>query len=229
MKKRILIIEDNIDTLLLIQDILESKGYSVFTATTGNEGIKTAKELHPDLITLDIRLPDINGFEVCKALKKEKETEDIPILMLTVLNNHVDKVTGLVLGADDYLNKPFEEDELVARIKAILRSFEKRLSTQRINEPTFQPEEDIILDEDNYRIKMNGKTVFLTPKETGILKILLERKGKLVKKTFLLDTLWKIEPSSSKVLDWHISQLRKKLKLIGKQIYTIQRLGYRLV
>jgi two-component system alkaline phosphatase synthesis response regulator PhoP len=171
-------------------------------------------------------LPELDGLEVCRILKRDDKTRSIPILMLTVKSGETDKVLGLELGADDYVTKPFSPRELVARIKALLR---------RAQPP---PAADVLqldalkVDWGKHLVSVKGKPVELTPKEFDLLKALVEAKGRVLSRETLLDRVWGYERSieiETRTVDLHISQLRKKLRPVSRRIVTVKSAGYRLV
>ena len=225
-KEKILIVEDEKDIVELLQYNLEKENFKVQSANNGQRGLDLARKNHPDLILLDLMLPEIDGLEVCRILKKDSKTSHIPIIMLTAKSTESDKIVGLELGADDYITKPFSMKELVARIKALLR---------RLNPENKQAEiikiGDVTIDFSKYLVTQKGKTIALTTKEFELLKSLLAAKGRAVSRDSLLENVWGYEHSleiTTRTVDVHIRYLRKKLKSLAERIITIKNVGYRL-
>jgi len=182
MPKKILIIEDDPGILLSLKDEFESQGYEVSAAEDGEKGFKMAKQQKPELIILDIMLPVIDGYEVCKRLRMEGDTT--PIIMLTVKDKEIDRVLGLELGADDYVTKPFSLREIMARVKAVLRRTEERvkdLATYSFGQ--------VELDFKKYEAKKKGKKLELTPLEFLMLKLFIQRKEQVLSRDDFLDKI----------------------------------------
>ncbi|AEM78994.1 two-component system, OmpR family, alkaline phosphatase synthesis response regulator PhoP [Thermoanaerobacter thermohydrosulfuricus] len=228
MAHTVLVIEDEIHILELLRYNLEAAGYKVITSENGKEGLDKALEGKPDLVILDLMLPDVDGLEICKILKKNDETKNIPIIMLTAKSEEFDKVLGLELGADDYITKPFSVRELLARIKAVLRR-------------TQQPEEekegiikfgDIVIDTGKHLVYKKGKVLELTLKEFELLKLLSQNMGKVLTRDYLLDKVWGYEyAGETRTVDVHIRHLRKKIEDDDKSpvyIETVRGIGYKL-
>jgi len=227
MSKKILIVEDEPGILLSLKDEFESEGYTVYQAEDGEEGLDFAKQHAPDLILLDIMLPVLDGYEVCKRLRMAGDTT--PIIMLTVKDQEIDKVLGLELGADDYVTKPFSLRELMARVKAILRRTEERAT-----EPIFYRIGDIELDFKKYEAKKKGKVVELTPLEFEMLKLLIRKKEQVITRNDFLDNIWGEDNLvvSSRTIDSHIANIRKKIEddpSNPKYILSIRGVGYKLM
>jgi DNA-binding response OmpR family regulator len=205
--KKILIIEDEQDLIKGLKLNLSDEGYEVYWAINGTEGLRKAIEEAPDLIILDIMLPEMDGLEVCRKLRQKNI--DIPVIMLTAKGGEIDKVVGLELGADDYMTKPFSIRELLARIKARLRHSEK------VGKPV--PEVysigDIEIDFACFKIKRKGKEQELTSLETDILKYFVTHRGEVVSRNDLLDKIWGYESyPTTRTVDNHILKLRKKIE-----------------
>jgi len=226
MSQKILIIEDEPGIQLSLQDEFESDGYVVYTAEDGEEGLEMAKQHRPDLIILDIMLPILDGYEVCKKLRMAGD--NTPIIMLTVKDKELDKVLGLELGADDYVTKPFSLRELAARVKAIFRRTEERsteLSRYCIGE--------IELNFKKYEAKKKGKEVEFTPLEFQMLKLLIQKKEQVLTRDDFLDKIWGEDNMvvSSRTIDSHIANIRKKIEddpSNPKHIISIRGVGYKL-
>ncbi|PIS29820.1 DNA-binding response regulator [Candidatus Saganbacteria bacterium CG08_land_8_20_14_0_20_45_16] len=224
----ILIIEDEKDIVEALEYNLKKEGFKVSQANDGRSGLKIAREKLPDLILLDLMLPQIDGTEVCKILKSESKTATTPIIMLTAKSSEIDKVVGLEIGADDYVTKPFSMRELIARIKAILKRYVK--SDQNIKKPYFKFP-NLEIDIEKHEVKVDGKQIELTAKEFALLQYLAENKGKAISRSKLLDTVWGIEVAiETRTVDVHVKRLREKLgKKGGKYISTLRGIGYKFV
>lgn len=227
MSKKILIIEDEPGIQLSLQDEFESEGYVVYTAEDGEEGLEMAKQHGPDLIILDIMLPILDGYEVCKRLRMAGD--NTPIIMLTVRDKEIDKVLGLELGADDYVTKPFSLRELMSRAKAIFRRTEERST-----ELTCYCIGEIELDFKKYEAKKQGKEVEFTPLEFQMLKLLIQKKEQVVTRDDFLDKIWGEDNLvvSSRTIDSHIANIRKKMEddpSNPKHIISIRGVGYKLM
>jgi two-component system alkaline phosphatase synthesis response regulator PhoP len=225
MSKKILIVEDEPGILVSLRDELESEGYIVCTAESGDKALETARKESPDLIILDIMLPVLNGYEVCKKLRMEGDAT--PIIMLTVKDKEVDKVLGLELGADDYVTKPFSLRELTARVKAVIRRAEER--TKQLANYSFGK---IALDFRKYEATRKGKKIDLTPLEFRMLKLLIEKKGQVISRDDFLDQIWGEEnvSVSFRTVDSHIANIRKKIEddpANPKHILSLRSVGYK--
>lgn len=224
--KKILIIEDEKNMIEGLRFNLEARDYIVISALDGETGLNKVVEERPDLIILDLMLPGINGYEVCKKLK-ESEPE-IPIVMLTAKSQESDIITGLDLGADDYITKPFSVLELLARINALLRRSNPSSSISDI----FQFG-NIEINFKKYEANKNGKSLKLSPREFEILRYLLERKGEVVTRDDLLNRVWGYESFPfTRTIDAHIATLRKKIEEKPEEperIITIHGMGYKFL
>ena len=224
MKPKILVVDDEKNIVTTITYNLEQAGFRTVTAFDGKQALELAQREAPDLITLDVMLPGIDGWEACRLLRQDGRTKRIPILMLTVKDDEADKVIGLELGADDYLTKPFSPKELVARIKAILRRTKEPIPEERITIG------DLQVDLGKHLARVGGKPVGLTAKEFALLRILLEAKGRVMGRELLLDRVWGFEQSlaiETRTVDVHIGQLRKKLGRAAIRLVTLKGVGYR--
>ncbi|MGO1370528.1 MAG: response regulator [Senegalia sp. (in: firmicutes)] len=223
--KKILVVDDEENIVELIKYNLKNNGYDIITAFDGEEAyIKAIKE-NPDLILLDIMLPMLDGIEVCKKLKKNKQTENIPIIMLTAKTEETDKVLGLEIGADDYITKPFNIRELIARVKAVLR----RVNSKDNTEKSIIKAGNIIIDTESYQVKADEKIIDLTLKEFELLKLLSQNKGKVLSRNYLLDKIWGYDfYGETRTVDVHIRHLRKKMNLSNDTIETIRGVGYKI-
>ena len=224
--KKILIIEDARNIRMALEDDLTFEGYKVETASTGTEGLEKALDLDLDIIILDLMLPELDGLEICKELRRRNI--GTPIIMLTAKSQEFDKVLGLELGADDYITKPFSTFELHARVKALLRRSEIR--DRQTAETTIQvgPFE---LDPSKYEFTKNGKPVQLTTIEFALLKLLMQHAGHVLKRDDILSNIWGDEVYvTSRTVDTHIAHLRRKIEDDPDQshwISGIRGVGYR--
>ncbi len=224
---KILIIEDEPDMARGLEDNLKFEGYEVQTASDGTTGLNYALSNPVDLILLDLMLPKMPGYEVCKALRAKGNAT--PIIMLTAKGQEIDKVLGLELGADDYITKPFSLRELLARIHALLRR-QGAARTQPVGTYAFG---ELVLDFEHYRATKAGEEIELTPKEFEILRYLIAHRGQTVNRSELLDQVWGIEDyPTTRTVDNHILKLRKKIEKNPANpdyIITVHGLGYKFL
>ena len=229
MKTRILVIEDDPNILLGLKEVLGGEGYEVLVCDRGNKAVEEVQRQKPDLLLLDIMLPGMSGFEICKTLREARHT--LPILMLTAKGQEIDKVVGLELGADDYVTKPFGVRELLARILALLRRSKPEFN-HRSSDEAFVIGKAMI-DQKKFQIR-RGKTVDeLTAKELKLLKFFYDHPGEVLSRDHLLSEVWGYHYyGTTRTLDQCIVQLRKKLGDDGHQprhLLTVHGVGYRLV
>lgn len=226
-REKILIVDDEEHIVELLDFNLKNAGYETFTASDGIEAVKIAEEEKPSLILLDLMLPGMDGFDVCKEIRKNKEMKNTSIIMLTAKGEELDKILGLELGADDYITKPFSVRELLARVKAVLR----RTSVSNIQESDVYESKTLKVDFERHEVIVNGEKVDLTLKEFELLHILIKNKGKILKREMLLDKIWGYEYiGETRTVDVHIRYLRKKIEEDDKNprfIETIRGVGYR--
>jgi DNA-binding response OmpR family regulator len=224
--KRILIIEDDHDIGLLVKHSLEKDGgFTGVIAADGETGLGEARRQTPDLVILDLNLPGLDGLDVCRQLRAQSGTGSVPIIMLTARVDESDKVSGLELGADDYVTKPFSVKELVARVRSVLRR-----SGQTPAEPRVLVAGVIELDEARRRVKIEGREVTLTRKEFDLLGDLMRHRGRVLSRSHLLERVWGYDhPGTTRTVDVHVRQLRKKLgSPADEYIETVVGVGYRL-
>ncbi len=220
--KQIYVVEDEKDLVELLTYNLEKEGYRVLSSLDGAEALKRIPEKSPDLILLDLMLPGVDGLTICKTLKADPKTAHIPIVMLTAKGEESDKVVGLELGADDYMTKPFSVRELVARLKAVLRRFEKAgegESRQRFK--------DLELDRAKHQVVLKGKALELTAKEFELLDYLLTHAGRVLSRDVLLNNVWGYDYfGTTRTVDVHVRRLREKLGPYAKHVKTVKGYGY---
>ncbi len=224
MKTHILVIEDEEDIIELLRYNLTKEGYHVKCVTSGEDGLKEALSIVPDLIVLDLMLPGLDGLEVCKILKNNQKTRHIPIVMLTAKGEEADIVIGLELGADDYITKPFSPRIFLARIKAVLR----RKAIDLTNDAVIKVHE-IVIDLGRHEVYVKGKSVELTFSEFRILQFLASRPGWVFPRYQIVKAVHGEDyPVTDRSVDVLIAGLRKKLGDMGKYIETVRGVGYRL-
>jgi two-component system, OmpR family, response regulator MprA len=219
MKERILIIEDDEGIVRVLRRALSYEGYTVDTALDGENGLHMARDHHPDLVILDLMLPGMDGLEVCQRLRSGGST---PILMLTAKDAVQDRVQGLDAGADDYMTKPFELDELLARLRALLR----RTQLDRAPVLSFA---DLVLDTSTRQASRKGRTIPLTAKEYDLLELFLRHPRQVLTREMIFDRVWGYDfGGESNVLDVYIRYLRQKLESEGEMrlIHTVRGVGY---
>ncbi len=225
----ILVVEDNVDFAFGLQTILETEGYEVDLAYNGREGVEHARERHPDLILLDLMLPDIDGYGVLKEVRRSGL--DMPILILTARGEEVDKVLGLDWGADDYVTKPFGRLELLARVRALLRRAQPddELVEEANSVESFG---DVEIDTASYTVLLRRQCITLAPKEYDLLLALVRRRGAVATRLELLKEVWGYESAvMSRTVDVHVAELRRKLESNPSKpahILTVRKVGYRL-
>jgi phosphate regulon transcriptional regulator PhoB len=220
----VLVVEDEPDIRHLIAHHLAREGYRCREVASGAEALRAVRASTPDLIVLDLMLPEVDGIEVCRRLRGEPRTAAIPIIMLTAKSDEVDRVVGLELGADDYVTKPFSPKELVARVRAVLRR--ARPDTQG----RVYREGPVVLDPSRHAVTVRGAEVSLTPKEFDLLQVLLEAAGRVLTREHLLTHVWgyaHADQIESRTVDVHVRRLRAKLGDEGRRIATVKSVGYR--
>jgi len=223
-KERILVVDDEEDILELVRFNLAREGYSVICTTSGEETLKIARKEHPDLIVLDLMLPGIDGLEVAKVLKNDPKTKDISIVMLTAKGEEPDIVTGLELGADDYVPKPFSPRILVARVRAVLR---RKVKEEPTDESVLRIH-NLVIHSGRHEVLVNGDPVQLTFTEFGILNYLAKRPGWVFTRSQIVDAVRGDDYFvTDRSVDVQIVGLRKKLGSAGKYIETVRGVGYR--
>ena len=225
MKQKILVVDDEPDAVELLEVNLESAGYTVESAHDGEEALKKARMTLPDLIILDLMLPEVDGMEVCKVLRRDQKTSHIPIIMLTAKAAEIDRVLGLELGADDYVTKPFSPRELVLRVKRLLRAGEtEEQKTDRIEW------KELVIDIPRHQVTVKGKAIELTATEFKLLTVLAQRKGRVQSREQLLHDVWEYDNLiDTRTVDTHMRRLREKLGQGAKYLDTVRGVGYRFI
>ena len=225
MKQRILVVDDEPEAVELVEFNLKQSGYAVSTAADGAEALKKARAQTPDLIVLDVMLPEMDGFEICKTLRLDAATAKVPIIMLTAKAAEIDRVLGLELGADDYLTKPFSPRELMLRVKKILarsQTEEKPKEQIRFGE--------LMIDLPRHLASWKGKAIDLTATEFKLLTILAQRAGRVQSRDQLLRDVWEYDSLiDTRTVDTHMRRLREKSGPAAKHLETVRGVGYRFV
>jgi DNA-binding response OmpR family regulator len=223
MPPLILVVDDEPKITRLARDYLEKNGFRVLTAADGQSAITTARREKPDLIVLDLMLPQIDGREVCRVLRRDS---DVPIIMLTALSEEIDQVTGLEIGADDYITKPFSVRALVARVRALLRR-----TRGEIKAPSIIRAGNLEIDLEKYMVTFDGSPLKLTPNEFKLLQRLASRPGQTLTREQLLEDLHGTASSVDRSVDSHIKNLRRKLEAASgaSMIETVYGIGYRFI
>ena len=223
MTKRVLVIEDEPDLRSTLQFNLKSENYKVTTVSDGESALAEISKNIPDLILLDLMLPDMSGLEICKKIRGESFSDKVSIIMLTAKGEEVDRVVGFELGADDYVVKPFSVRELMLRVSSILkRSKEKASNDEKIVIG------DIEINLASHRVFISGIEVELTAKEFELLKYLTKRNGRIQTRELLLEHVWGYNNSvTTRTVDTHIKRLRSKIGEVGTRIETVRGVGYR--
>lgn len=223
MKERILIVEDDKHISKLVKFNLEKANYDCTVASTGEKSLEALDGQPVDLIILDIMLPGMDGFGICRAIKEKEKLKNIPIIMLTAKGEEVDRIVGLELGADDYIVKPFSPRELVLRVKAIL----KRGKVEEVKKDILAAG-DIIVDIPKHKVTVKEKPVELTQMEFKLLVTLMERRSRVQTRERLLSDVWDMDTSvDTRTIDTHVKRLREKLGKSGDFIETVRGLGYK--
>ncbi|MCK9240067.1 response regulator [Desulfocurvus sp.] len=222
-KETVLIVEDEEDILNLLQFNFESAGFDVHTSGDGRDGLALARRLRPDIVLLDLMLPGMDGFDVCKALKRDAETAQIPVVMLTARGEEVDRIVGLELGADDYVVKPFSFRELLLRVRAVLRR-----STGQPAERATMERDGLSIDLEAHKVFIQGQEVGLTATEFKLLSELLRTSPRVRTRDQLLTSVWGYEfEGYARTVDTHVRRLRQKLGDHAALIETVRGVGYR--
>ena len=222
-RAHLLIVDDEDNLRSMLAAALQHHGFAVTTAANGRQALDQIPTERPDLVLLDVMMPDLDGFEVCRRLRTEGN--HTPVLFLTARDSTEDKVRGLTLGGDDYLQKPFSLDELIARAEAVLRRTSDRRSTSSVLECL-----DLVMDDDAHRVRRAGEDVALSPTEYNLLRYLLVNQGRVVSKAQILDHVWHYDfGGDGSVVETYIGYLRRKVDHVEpKLIHTLRGVGYTL-
>jgi DNA-binding response OmpR family regulator len=225
VRPKILVVDDEPEAVELVEFNLKQSGFDVVTAADGAEALKKAHSALPSLIVLDLMLPEVDGLELCKMLRRDPATSAVPIVMVTAKAAEIDRILGLELGADDYLTKPFSPRELVLRIKKILQR--GRTSTEEADTYKFG---DLVIDSPRHLVSWKGKQVDLTATEFKLLTVLAQRRGRVQSREQLLRDVWEYNSLiDTRTVDTHMRRLREKLGLAAKYLDTVRGVGYRFV
>jgi len=225
VRSKILVVDDEPEAVELVEFNLKQSGFSVTTAGDGAEALNKARAARPDLIVLDLMLPEISGLEVCKMLRRDPVTSTLPIIMLTAKAAEIDRVLGLELGADDYITKPFSPRELVLRIQKLLQRGQAVADSQETLRFG-----DLLIDGPRHIVSWRGKSVELTATEFKLLTVLAQRRGRVQSREQLLRDVWEYNNLvDTRTVDTHMRRLREKLGLAAKYLDTVRGVGYRFV
>ena len=224
MKKTVVIVDDEPDIVKLVSHHLEKGGYAVKEFLDGESLLKYLETQVPDLVILDLMLPDIDGLDICKHMKSKEALANIPLIMLTAKVEETDRIIGLELGADDYVTKPFSPKELVSRVRAVLRRHTKTEGKKKI-----EIEGRVIIDLERYEVTVDGKKVDLTNTEFKILTFLASHRGRVFTREQILDHLWGDEKYvTDRTVDVHINHLRDKIGKASRYVKNVRGVGYKL-
>ncbi len=227
MNEKILLVDDEINLLNVVKDYLTLESYEVYVADNGKRAMELFKEIQPDFIILDLMLPDISGEEICKRIRSKS---DVPILMLTAKNSEEDRVSGLYIGADDYLTKPFSPRELVGRVRAILRRLKGNLTTADILEFNAK---DLVIDIPKFEVKKAGEIVNLTPNEFRVLSVLAQNPQRVFSREQLVNIAFGYDfEGYDRTVDTYIKNLRQKIENSSREpryIETVYGIGYKFI
>ena len=227
MPNTVLVVEDEENLLTALTYNLEREGYTVLTAEDGQAALELARRHTPDLIILDVMLPELDGFEVCRILRRESE---VPILMLTAKGEEIDRVVGLELGADDYVTKPFSTRELMVRVRNMLRRT-SMVSAATHDAPNVLAAGDLVIDLVSHTVRRDGEPIYCRPREFDLLSLLVANKGRALSRDEILDRLWGHDYiGDTRTVDVHVRWLREKIEpepASPRRIVTVRGFGYR--
>ena len=226
MPKHILVVEDEPDTAELIELHLKNDGYRVTVAGDGDQALKKVHKHMPDLVILDLMIPEITGVEVCKFIRKDPATQSIPIIMCTAKTGEIDKILGLELGADDYVTKPFSPRELLLRVKNLI----KRSDSSNVKADERLVIGEIVIDKNTHEVKVDGQTIDLTATEYKLLILFTEKIGRVLSREVLLRDIWGYKNDiETRTVDMHVQRLRNKLLSSKNSIFTVRGFGYKFI
>jgi DNA-binding response OmpR family regulator len=222
---RILVAEDDRDIAELIAHYLQKAGWDSHVTSSGDDALAYARQQGVDLVILDVMLPGLSGLEVCRALRANKSTASIPIIMVTARAEETDRIIGLELGADDYVSKPFSPNELVARIKALMRR-----ATRADTDDAVLRSGSLVMDLTRHTVSDDGRDVKLTAKEFMLLQYLMQHRGRVLSRDLLLGDVWGYRyTGGTRTVDVHVRRLREKLPVLVDALVTVKQFGYKLV
>lgn len=225
MKPKLLVVDDEPEAIELLEFNLKQSGFDVLTAANGAEALKKARGSAPSLVVLDLMIPEVDGFEVCKILRRDPATAGIPIIMVTARAAELDRILGLELGADDYVTKPFSPRELVLRIRKVLER-----GTAPAKEAGVHRFGGLLIDSPRHLVSWRGKAVDLTATEFKLLALLAERRGRVQSREQLLRDVWEYNSLiDTRTVDTHMRRLREKLGPAAKHLDTVRGVGYRFL
>jgi DNA-binding response OmpR family regulator len=221
---RVLVVEDDRDIAELVERYLQKAGFSTELLASGRDALKAMADRPPDLLILDLMLPHVDGLEICRAARSDTRTAAIPIIMLTARAEESERIVGLEIGADDYIAKPFSPNELVARVRALLRRTQRQPETRDIS---YGP---IHVDTERHVVSSAGAAVALTAKEFLLLEYLLRHRGRVLSRDVLLTDVWGYKyTGGTRTVDVHVRRLREKLPALGEALVTVKQFGYKLL
>lgn len=226
MPKHVLVVEDEPDTAELIELHLKNDGYRVTVAGDGDMALKKVHKHMPDLVILDLMIPEITGVEVCKFIRKDPATQSIPIIMCTAKTGEIDKILGLELGADDYVTKPFSPRELLLRVKNLI----KRSGSSNVKADERLVIGEIVIDKNTHEVKVDGQNIDLTATEYKLLILFTEKIGRVLSREVLLRDIWGYKNDiETRTVDMHVQRLRNKLLSSENSIVTVRGFGYKFI
>ena len=221
---RVHVVEDDRDIAELVERYLQKAGFSIELLSSGRDALKAIADRTPDLLILDLMLPHVDGLEICRSVRSDPRTAAIPIIMLTARAEESERIVGLEIGADDYVAKPFSPNELVARVRALLRRTQRQPETRDIS---YGP---IHVDTERHVVSSAGAAVALTAKEFLLLQYLLRHRGRVLSRDVLLTDVWGYKyTGGTRTVDVHVRRLREKLPSLGDAIVTVKQFGYKLL
>jgi two-component system phosphate regulon response regulator PhoB len=222
---KILVVDDEPDAVDLIKFNLKAAGFEVITSPDGQDALAKARNMLPDLIILDVMLPEVDGLEVCKILRRDNQISAVPIIMLTARAAEIDRVLGLELGADDYVTKPFSPRELILRVKRLLRT-----SVESVSDQSEIVLKELVLNIPRHQAMVKGRPIDLTATEFKLLVVLAQRRGRVQSREKLLQDVWEYDNFiDTRTVDTHMRRLREKLGVASKYLDTVRGVGYRFM
>jgi DNA-binding response OmpR family regulator len=222
---RVLVAEDDPDIASLLGHYLQKAGFAPSVVATGRDVLPSVSREPPDLIVLDLMLPGMDGLEVCRRLRRDPDTSAIPIIMLTAKGEESDRIVGLEIGADDYITKPFSPNEVIARVRALLRRAHRAAPLE--NRLAYGP---LTVDVERHVVHAGGREVKLTAKEFLLLQYLMQHRGRVLSRDLLLSDVWGYSyTGGTRTVDVHVRRLREKLPMLAEAIVTVKQFGYKLV